>query len=56
MEIREREENVLKEQSRRDLEKEFKLQNEYRRLKSEDIRKLRERQKRIDQHKKLQLI
>lgn len=41
---------------RREQEKEFMLQNEYRRLKSEDIRKLRERQKRLEQSRKFQIL
>ncbi|CDW80213.1 UNKNOWN [Stylonychia lemnae] len=45
-----------KEQVRREQNKEFMLQNEYRRLKSEDIRKLRERQKRLDQTKKYHIL
>lgn len=32
------------------------LQNEYRRLKSEDIRKLRERQRRLDQTRKFEIV
>lgn len=42
-EVRDYKENVRKE-----MEKEFMLQNEYRRLKAEDIRQLRERQKRLE--------
>ena len=38
------------------MEKDFMLSNEYRRLKAEDIRKLRERQKRLEQTRKLQMM
>eukprot|EP00347_Sterkiella_histriomuscorum_P015905 403355238 len=56
MEFRQQEVSIIKDQVRREQEKEFMLQNEYRRLKSEDIRKLRERQKRLDQSKKFQIL
>lgn len=46
----------MMEEVKREWDKEFMLQNEYRRLKSEDIRKLRERQKRLDQAKKVKIL
>lgn len=42
----------MKDEFKREREREFMLRNELRRLKEEDIRKLRERHKRIESQKK----
>lgn len=47
---------MLQQEIKREQEKEFMLRNEERRLREEDIRKLRDRQKRLNDVKKVKIL